>query len=363
MKQNKPKKKRILIILASVLTCIALAIAGLMFYSKKQMEKIPELSFMDTLEYTTHDNKDAVITVGIIKDGQISYTVYGENGKILPDDLHTYEIGSLTKTFTAALVWRAVEEGKIDLNATIDEYLSLPKGNHYPTVLELLTHTSGYNGDYFETPMIKNFFARRNPYYGISKDMTFNKVSHLELNKDTYDFEYSNFGFAVLGLILEAVYEEDYTSLVNDYAKQLELSSTKISEKDGDLGKYWDWNQNDAYIAAGAITSNIEDMLKYAQMQLDGDSRFAPCHDSQKVIHASTESYKMMDINMDEIGLSWVIDTKNGFIWHNGGTWNYNSYLGFCPETQTAVVILANLGPGDRIPSTVLGIKLLKEIQ
>ncbi len=363
MKQNKSRKKHILIILISILTCIALAVMGLKFYSKKQMEKIPDLSFMDALEYTTKGNKDAVITVGIIKDGEMSYTVYGENGKILSDDLHIYEIGSLTKTFTAALVWRAVEEGKIDVNATIDEYLSLPKGKHYPTILELLTHTSGYNGDYFETPMIKNFFARRNPYYGISKEMAFNKVSNLDLNMDNYDFEYSNFGYAVLGLILEVVYETDYTSLLNNYAKELELFSTKVSKKDGDLGNYWDWSLNDAYIPAGAVTSNIEDMLKYAQMQLDGDSHFTPCHDSQKVINASTDSYKMMDIHMDEIGLSWIIDTKNGFIWHNGGTWYYNSYLGFCPDTQTAVVILSNLPPGERIPSTVLGIKLLKEIQ
>ena len=46
------------------------------------------------------ENADAVITVGIVKDGQISYKVYGENGKELPAELHTYESGSLTKTFS-----------------------------------------------------------------------------------------------------------------------------------------------------------------------------------------------------------------------------------------------------------------------
>lgn len=49
------------------------------------MEKIPGLSFQDALEYTTGDNPDAVITVGIIKDGQVSYRVYGENGQELPE--------------------------------------------------------------------------------------------------------------------------------------------------------------------------------------------------------------------------------------------------------------------------------------
>ena len=53
---------------------------------------------------------------------------------------------------------------------------------------------------------------------------------------------------------------------------------------------------------------------------------------------------------------------KNNIIWHNGGTGNYNSYLGFNPETGTAVVVLSNLVPNYRVPATVLGVKLLLEL-
>ena len=42
---------------------------------------------------------------------------------------------------------------------------------------------------------------------------------------------------------------------------------------------------------------------------------------------------------------------------------DFNSYLGFCPETQTAVVILSNLPPSYRIPATVMGVRLLEEMQ
>ncbi|MCR5297501.1 MAG: serine hydrolase [Clostridiales bacterium] len=63
-----------------------------------------------------------------------------------------------------------------------------------------------------------------------------------------------------------------------------------------------------------------------------------------------------------EIGMAWIIDNEKGFIWHNGGTGHYNSYLGFCPETGTAAVVLSNLSPNDRIPATVLGIKKLQEL-
>ncbi len=280
----------------------------------------------------------------------------------MPEKLHTYEIGSLTKTFTAALISKAISEGKTDLNATIDVYLPLPEGKHYPTIYELLTHSSGYKGYYFEHPMIGNFFRGRNSFCGISREMVLNKAKSLDMNRDKYAFQYSNFGYAVLGLVLESVYGEDYTALVNDYVQNdLSLSSTKISDQSGDLGNCWAWEANDAYLSAGALTSDITDMLTYAQMQLN-DSRFAPCHERLKTINASTENYLTMGIHMDEIGMAWIIDKENGFIWHNGGTGHYNSYLGICPESKTAVVILSNLSPNDRIPATVLGIKLLQEL-
>ncbi len=364
MKQKRmSKKKRIFIILLSLVACAALVMVGLMMYGKAQMAKVPGLTFREALEYTTHGKKDAVITVGIIRDGQASWTVYGEDAQELPAQLHTYEIGSLTKTFTAAMIHRAIREGKVDLNASIDTYLPLPEGKHYPTVLELLTHTSGYKGYYFETPMIGNFFAGRNSFCGVSREMVLSKAKSLDMNRDSYGFEYSNYGYAVLGLVLESVYGETYTALVDDWlCNDLGLTSTQISDRSGDLGHLWDWETDDAYLSAGALTSDISDMLAYAQMQLDRDPRFAPCHEPLKTINASSDSYRMMGIHMDEIGMAWITGSENGFIWHNGGTGHYNSYLGFCPETGTAVVVLSNLSPNDRIPATVLGIKRLQEL-
>lgn len=359
---RKKRTKIVIIIFVAVILCVALAIGGIMIYGKYQINKIPGLTFTEALEYTTKDNPNAVITVGIIKDEQISYKVYGENGKELPTELHTYEIGSLTKTFTSALINKAIIEGKISIDDTIDNYLSLSKVNEYPTIKELLTHTSGYKGYYFEIPMISNFFKGRNDFYGITKEMTLEKSSSLSMDKESYSFTYSNYGYAVLGLVLEAVYNTDYKILVNNFAQnELGLADTKISDKSGDLGNYWDWKTNDAYLSAGAITSNIADMLSYAQMQLESKPYFYECHKSIKTINASTEDYRNMGINMDEIGMSWIIDNENGVIWHNGGTGDYNSYLGFNSKTGTAVVVLSNLAPNYRIPATVLGVKLLIE--
>ena len=357
-------KKKVKVIVLIVAICILLFITGVIIYGNAQMRKLTNLTFSEALEYTTKNNSNAVITVGIIKNGTASYKVYGENRKELPLELHTYEIGSLTKTFTAALINKAIGEGKISIKDTIDCYLTLPTGEYYPTIEELLTHTSGYKGYYFESPMVGNFFKGRNDFYGITKDEVLNKIVSLEMKKDCYDFNYSNFGYAVLGLVLENVYDTDYTTLLNEFVQnELGLSATQISGQSGDLGNYWDWKPGDAYIAAGAITSNIEDMLQYAQIQLEDNSYFSGCHDTLKSINASTDRYKSMGIFMDEIGMAWIIDNENGIVWHNGGTGDYNCYLGFKPESGEAVIILANLSPNYRIPATVLGTKLLSEMQ
>lgn len=360
---QKGRVSKMVIAIVSIILCALLVLCGVMLYGKHQMSKIPALSFREVLEYSTKDNPDAVITVGIIKDGEVSYTIYGENGKELPAELHTYEVGSLTKPFTAAMISKAVQEEKIDMSATIDQYLALPKGNLYPSIEELLTHTSGYRGFYFESPMVSNFLWGKNDFYGVSKEMLMDRITELSLTNDEYKFNYSNFGYAVLGLVLEAAYENDYTSLLNEFVQnELNLRDTKISDKSGDLGKYWDWKENDAYLPAGAITSNISDMLAFAQIQLDEHDYFADCHKSLKEINAPNEQYKMMDINMDEIGMAWLIDKENNIIWHNGGTGNYNCYLGFNLKTGTAVVVLSNLSPNTKIPATLLGVKLLTEL-
>ena len=360
----KYRKRRKAIIVAAV--CVVLAVfvlLGLQQYGKHLMDRIPELSFQEALEYTTKDNETAIITVGIIKDGQASYTVYGADGQELPAGLHTYEIGSLTKTFTALMISKAVQENKINIDDTIDQYLPLPAGNTYPSIKELITHTSGYKSYYFESPMIVNFLKSRNDFFGITKDMVFEKVSSLNMTVEEYGFSYSNFGYAVLGLILEEVYGQSYTELMNQYIRDdLGLTGTIVSDGSGDLNGYWDWQEDDAYLSAGALTSNIEDMLSYAQMQLEGKAYFGQTHETLAEINASPAEQQKIDVYMDTIAMAWIIDEHNGFFWHNGGTDNYNCYLGFDPDTATAVVVLSNLSPDDRIPGTVLGIKLLQSL-
>ena len=357
------KRNNIVIVIVSCLSLPLIAFLVYVFIGISQMKKVPSLSFKDALEYTTKDNKEALITVGIIKDGKTEYRAYGENGKEVEDRLCTYEIGSITKTITALMVKRAEKEGKLNLEDSIDNYLSLPEGDNYPKIIDLLTHTSGYKPYYFETPMIKNFFKGRNDFYGINGEMVKERIGKINLNKESYGFSYSNFGFAVLGLVLESVYGESWKTLADDFLlNELGMENTHVSVGKGELGHNWQWRDDDAYLSAGAVTSNIRDMLKYAGYYLEEDELFRECQESVKTINASSSAYRTMGINMDQIGLPWIIDKENGIIWHNGGTGHYNSYIGFSKENNTAVVILSNLAPNYRIPATVLGLKLLMEL-
>lgn len=344
---------------------IAIGIGGFFALTIYRINQIQKMTFEDMLLYTTKNKEKAIVTVGVIKNREASYTVYGKNGTILPQDKHIYEIGSITKTFTASLLFKAVGEGKINLDDKISKYINLPEKEYYPTIKSLITHTSGYKSYYFDTQMISNFFHGRNSFYGISKKQLIERIGKINLKDRNYDFSYSNFGMTVIGTILTEVYREDYTTIINDYiVKEFNLNNTKISDGSGDLENYWNWLENDAYIPAGALTSNIEDMLKYAQLQINETPEYlSGTHKVLANINATSGSNAKMNIRLDSVGAAWIIDTINNIIWHNGGTSNHNCYLGFDLNKQIAVVILSNLSPNYRIPATVMGIKLLTDLQ
>ena len=96
---NRGRGNKIKIMLLIFAVTIAFVSAGYL-YKMQQLEKLQHMSFQQMIEYTTLEEGDAVITVGIIKDGKTSYTVYGKDVRILPQTEELYEIGSLTKTYS-----------------------------------------------------------------------------------------------------------------------------------------------------------------------------------------------------------------------------------------------------------------------
>jgi len=370
MKKEKRRsgKKTALIILAAIV--FLAAVYGILYavdvYSThKLLSGIRDMSFDGLLAEALDGKTDACVTVGVLKDGQTSFEVYGKGGKLLSSAEHRYEIGSVTKTMTGALIARAVLEGKLQLTDTIDMYLELPEGKVYPSIAALLTHTSGLDVEYYEWSMLPYIFKHEiNPLRGISSEDILREYNDVNLkNGKEYGFSYSNYGFALLGMVLEEVYGEDYTGMLNAYlADELGMENTYVSKGDADFDGNWQWDNGDAYIPAGAVVSDISDMLTYAQAQLEGGPVLSMCHQSLKRVNASDKWARLAGLGVDEVGISWMLDTENGFIWHNGGTGVHSSYVGFCPETDTAVVVLSNLSQDEDIPATTIGFKKLLEV-
>ena len=367
-KKGKYKKK---VILSLLLTIVILFVAagvwyGIQIYStQKLLGRVKNMPFEELLNEALMGKEDAVVTIGVVKDGQTTYSVYGADAKELAQTEYLYEIGSVTKTMTAALIARAIQEDKLSLTDTIDKYLELPAKKTYPTIASILTHTSGLDNYYFEWGMLSYLIhPEENPFKGLTEDTILDEYKRVNLkeNKD-YGFEYSNYGFALLGLVLENVYDADYTELINEYLQnELGMTDTHIANGDADFEGSWQWEADDAYLSTGAVYSDISDMLLYASAQLDNNPTFTMCHQRLKQINASDKWDRIGGFCMDEIGMSWMIDTENGFIWHNGGTGLHTSYLGFCPEKETAGVILSNLSMEEDISATTLGYKKLLEI-
>ena len=366
-------KRSIMILVAIILSFVFLfiiAFGGALITANVRTKKLSSMTWEDMVEYDIKGG--AKISVAVIEDGKISYYVRSKDIRktasstypVLPPSdgpLFDYEIGSISKTFVGLLCSKAIQEGKLDLNSSISDYLPLDKNKYYPTVEQLLTHTSGYKAFYFEPQMITNRISpEKNDFYGIGKDKILARVAKTDLSDRSYPFVYSNFGIAVVGLVLETIYGKPFYDLMNDFIKELSLKNTAVNKQGGTLSGYWGWKNDDGYLPAGAIHSDLRDMTKYLCLYLQNDLPFlSDAYSERKVVDANKPAYESLNIRLDAIGLTWILDKQNDIVWHDGGTTGFNTYIGFTQDRKKGVVVLSDLGPNERIPATVIGAKIL----
>ncbi|MCL1912548.1 MAG: beta-lactamase family protein [Eubacteriaceae bacterium] len=333
----------------TILACAVLLFVGFVYF---RIDRISKMSFEEMVSFAAK-KEQTKITVGIVQNGKMIYTVYGKEGRELPQTEHVYEIASITKTFTAALLFKAIDEGKAKLDDNIDKYLDLPDKSYYPTLRRLVTHTSGYVPE----------------YSGDSKEQVLARIGQVSLKDRDYSFNYSNFGFAVVGLVLEAIYGEDYEVLINNYVKdEFGLLNTKVNDGSGDLGNYQVEKSNSGQKPAGSLTSTITDLMLYAKMQLEGTPKYlSQMHEPIVEIKAGMRESKKLNTRINAMGASWLIDTTNNIAWHDGTMGKYNSYIGFDKGRQIAVIVLINTSSDHLIltslPASIIGAKLLAGLQ
>jgi len=147
-------------------------------------------------------------------DGWTGATGVHENGgRFLPDE--QYWIGSITKTFTAALVLRLAEQGLLDLDDPVSNFVPEFPGSELFSVRNLLQHTSGLNS-FDDTPIASLISASETGF----------------LFRPGTAFEYSRTGYYLLGLIIEDRLGKPYTRVLHDeLLEPLALRATPMDEE------------------------------------------------------------------------------------------------------------------------------------
>jgi serine-type D-Ala-D-Ala carboxypeptidase/endopeptidase len=274
-----------------------------------------------------------------------------DNGKT-PDADTVFEIGSITKTFTATLLTKAVLTGELKLDAPVGTLLpgfTIPSRNGKTITLEnLAMQHSGL-------PRLPTNFAAANendPYADYDGDKLKAFLAGYALPRDPGSaYEYSNLGVGLLGYALAQHAGTTYDALLHaQIFKPLGMSESGIalsevmrahlaSGHDENGKRVANWNL-DALAGAGGIRSSGADMLRFLKANmgllkspLDAAMQFA--HKPR----AETDPEKN-----ERIGLVWMTQHGAGgdVIWHNGQTGGYHSFIGFTADHRHGVVVLTN---------------------
>ncbi|MCU0390621.1 MAG: beta-lactamase family protein [Thermoflexibacter sp.] len=276
---------------------------------------------------------------------------------------HQFRTASITKTFTAAMTMKYVEQGRLRLNQTIKDLLPELAGkiqySDQITLKNLLNHTSGmYSLGMGNTKLslwIANSpekFAKYDPYWQLD-EFVFNFKPYSEPDKT---WIYNNANYVLLGLILEKIGGKSYTNLLEELIlRPAQMSNTFLLEssskqnlasgysdylKQGVLFNSYRYDQYAYETPYGGIVSNAEDLLKF------GKYLFKSNFLSENTKKQMLEWVKLpsCDNGNCEYGLGielWRLSAGEGY-GHAGGLEGYNSTLLYIPSKDTFLVFLAN---------------------
>jgi CubicO group peptidase (beta-lactamase class C family) len=315
----------------------------------------PDDSIRAILRDRVEAHRSSGMVVGVIDaDGSRRVIGYGPTagGTGTLDGRSVFEIGSVSKVFTASILSDMIARGDVHLDDPVATFL--PGSVKVPsrdgkeiTLLDLTTQSSGL-------PRMPGNFAPKdqdNPYADYTVRNLYDFLSTYTLPRDPgAQYEYSNLGVGLLGhaLALRAgtSYEQLMTSRIAD---RLQMGDTRITltagmrarlapghDDQGQPAANWDLP---TFAGAGAIRSTVNDMLRFAAANLDSTSLPLGAE-----LAATHRSLRPTTIPGTTIGMNWHITTRDGLAitWHNGQTGGYHSFLGLDLAGHRAVVILEN---------------------
>ena len=296
--------------------------------------------------------------VGILESGTRRVVTAVADGAADPPSLNgdtVFEIGSVTKVFTASVLASMVERREVALQDPVKKCLPgsvrMPtRGGRDITLLDLATHTSGL-------PRVPaNLLPKdnMNPYGDYSAEKLYQFLSAYELPRDVgAQYEYSNLGMGLLGHALARCAGTDYETLVVErILKPLGMNDTRITltpdmrarfvsghDQSGAPTANWDLN---VLAGAGGLHSTVNDLLRFVAATLDANSPLVG------IVQRTHAALRDTTIPQTRIGLAWHIRRvgDRDIVWHNGGTGGFHAFVGIDPRAQTAVVMLHNGAAG-----------------
>jgi CubicO group peptidase (beta-lactamase class C family) len=292
----------------------------------------------------------------VAKDGKTVFAqAFGlaDREKKTPNTLKTrFRLGSMNKMFTAVATLQLVQNGKLDLKAPFGNYLT-----DYPnkdvaskvTIEQMLTHTGG-TGDIFGPEFDKNRLELKTlqdyvKLYG-------NRGPQFEPGSR---WQYSNYGFLLLGVIVEKVSGQNYYDYVRDHIFKPAGMIATASEPEDQMvadrsvgymrsdGAGWQPNTDTLPYrgtSAGGGYSTVEDLLKFATA-LQTNKLLKPQYTEMLT------TGKVETPNGGKYAYGFQEATVNGTrcFGHGGGAPGMNGELKICPGPGYVVVVLANLDP------------------
>jgi CubicO group peptidase (beta-lactamase class C family) len=333
---GRAPRRRIIALAAAMLTAVALA-ALTPWPRGFQGTPTGDAELMAELEQALGSKHWQHIAAARIDGDEITFAGTGA------DERTEFEIGSITKTFTAALFADAIDRGEVDPDTRLGEVWPGLEGEVAGVSLESIAmQRSGlpaqkpWSGWGEGISGILANYVRADPYRASPAEIVAS-LDRVEVGKK--EPEYSNFGFAVLGQALAEVTGQDYAELVRTrITEPLGMDDTFVPDSPEGLSHGFTasglpaapWTLG-GHAPAGAIRSSAHDMSIWLRAVRDGTAPGAEAAQPRTDFDDS-----------DRIGWAWFT-TKHrspNLTWHNGGTGGYRSFLGFSAETGHGVIVL-----------------------
>ncbi len=315
------------------------------------------------------------VAIAVVRDGQVilskGYGVRNAKEKLPVTPKTLFAIGSTSKAFTAALLYMLAEQGKLDWDKPVREYmpdfrLHDQSATERMTARDLVTHRSGLPRH--DLMWYSASFSRKEIY---------DRLRHLEPSKDFRStWQYQNLMFMTAGYLAGRLGDLSWEELTRQrILAPLGMNgsnfSVRDSEKNADHARPYQkvkeevnevpFRGIDAVGPAGSINSGVDDMSrwvlfhlnrgKHEGKQLLAESAFRDMHSPHMVIPGESPR---AELGQSSYGMGWLINTYRGrkVVSHGGGIDGFTALVSFMPVEKLGMVILTNLG-GNPLPSVV----------